>query len=297
MLLLIQFAFAPFGRRDLAGGRGRKEPVEDQPGVDLLGHRHVGRPPGDVRGIGTAIAGIAVARLRLPVRFPARETAAGFACRPSGRPPGRPKHPRGCRPRRSSSAWTPVKKLASERAWSPGPSPRASALCWASRSGRADRPGKAPAAASVPGSVKFGPVFAGNPVGQMHAVGHVEKRHAPRHGARAVAAGQRLRAIPWPRARAGRWPRPNLAGAVRLDSRFARFIRISPFIRCESHRVTLGFAPFLEWVALDDGQHQGRKAVTIGFQGFDDLIDGAAVSVLPVRARGRRSASFRSGSV
>ena len=63
MLFSIELAFAPIGGRALRVLRS-EEPVEDQPGVDLLGHRHICRPPGDVRRIGTAIARVAVARLR-----------------------------------------------------------------------------------------------------------------------------------------------------------------------------------------------------------------------------------------
>ena len=45
---------------------GGKRRSKTSLGIDLLGHRHVGRTPGDVRGIRTAIAGIAVPRLRSP---------------------------------------------------------------------------------------------------------------------------------------------------------------------------------------------------------------------------------------
>ena len=82
-------------------GRRREEAVEDQPGVDLLGHRRVGRPPGDVRRVGAAIARVAVARLGRRGRCPARARGTGSAGRSSARRPGRPRRPRGCWPRRS----------------------------------------------------------------------------------------------------------------------------------------------------------------------------------------------------
>ena len=50
------------GRRGVARPRA-EEAVEEQPGVDLLGHRHVLRLPGDVRRVGAAIARVAATGL------------------------------------------------------------------------------------------------------------------------------------------------------------------------------------------------------------------------------------------
>ena len=52
----------------LLGGRPglaptAEQPVEDEPRVDLLGHRRRFRPPRDVRRVGAAVARVAVARL------------------------------------------------------------------------------------------------------------------------------------------------------------------------------------------------------------------------------------------
>ena len=59
--------------------------------------------------------------------------------------------------------------------------------------------------------------------------------------------------------------------------------------RIGSHR----FAAFLEWVAFNDGHDERRKAVMIGFQRFDNLIDGASVRRLQSAPEGVRQQLLR----
>src|SRR5579883_3422890 len=86
---LVPLLLEPLGRRVAAGSR-TEQAVEDQPGVDLLGHRHAGRLPGDVGRVGAAIARIAATRLgggidpqleggesRVPAEFPRRDLVDG----------------------------------------------------------------------------------------------------------------------------------------------------------------------------------------------------------------------------
>ena len=81
--------------------------------------------PGEAVGVRAAIAGVAVAhRARV---FAARARATGTASRAPDAGPrsGPPRCRSGCRRPRSSCGWTPVRKQAPARAWSPGPSPSA----------------------------------------------------------------------------------------------------------------------------------------------------------------------------
>ena len=59
------------------------------------------------------------------------------------------------------SGCMPVRKQASERAWSPGPSPMASALCWARPVSTSRSSLNGSSGSSVGGSRKLGPVSSG----------------------------------------------------------------------------------------------------------------------------------------
>ena len=237
---------------------GRKEPVEDQPGIDLLGHRHIGRTPGDIRGIGTAIAGVAIARLRSAFDSQLERRQPGLpADFLGGHLVDRDTHanagPVGLERRgRRSKSWP-----ASGRGRR-GRRPVLRALCWASpvKTSRSSRNGAS--GWSVAGSVKI-------ETGLAWESSRADARRWAHRKTPCAAVpapeppGPPATAVPGPIAssqgRAMAVPRPRKT--VRLDSRLCSLHRISPFRGGRGDRYSLRIAPFLEWVALDDGQHQG----------------------------------------
>ena len=94
------------------------------------------------------------------------------------------------------SGCVPVRKQASERAWSPPSSPIGDAFCCARplRTSRSSRNGSS--GRSVGGRREPGPGLGGRPVGHVDAVGHVEERDPP--------GDRRACRRPWPRDATGR---------------------------------------------------------------------------------------------
>ena len=132
-------------------------------------------------------------------------------------------------PRRDSapsvlSGWVPVRKLASDRAWSPPRRRGASALCWARpvMTSRSSLKGASGSRVSGRLEVRSVPWETSR---HVNAVGDVEERHPPRHG----AAARRRRWCGRCRQPHGFQPgqsdgHPQPRKSVRLDSRFGRSI-------------------------------------------------------------------------
>ncbi len=264
--------------------RPAKRRSKTEPGVDLLGHRRVGRPPGDVRGIGATIARVAVARLAAALDAQLQRGQPRLAADLLGGDLV-DRDPRVDVGAVGLERMDPVRKQESDRAWSPPPSPSASALCWA-------RPGEDQQI--VPERLQglesrrqreSGPFFLGPPVGHVHAVGNVEESHPPGLGptwCRVDWPERRL--APSPPARAGRWPCLPLSGPCggKVSGPSVMVVPLSSgqgFVTAQPRR-------FRNGSLSDDLQHQPAEPVLVGCDGIDDLVDGTDVVVFQPSAQG-----------
>ena len=99
-----------------------EEALEHLSRVDLFGHRHRRRAPGDVGRVGAAVPGVAVPRLGASLASELERGESGLVADLVGhhlvdRDPTRMSLPSVLR------GWAPVRNTEFDRAWSPGPSP------------------------------------------------------------------------------------------------------------------------------------------------------------------------------
>ena len=225
--LSIECPVAPGRLANSPGRPGGKSRSKTSLGIDFLGHRHVGRPPGDVRRIRTAIARVAIPRSGAPFdpqfeRGEPRLSADLLGGHLVDRDTHADAGPIGL------EGWTPVKKLASERAWSPGPSPSASALCWASPVKTSNHPGVARAARALTGARISTPSLR---VSSRADARRWARRKRPCAGVRARPRRQWPPAVPSPRATGRAIAVPSLAIRSASRSPCSRHW-VSPFRGC-----------------------------------------------------------------